>query len=104
MTAWDGAERRRCNPQLNDIEIALTEIRLEVKNNHKAMRDVEKQVMIMLSNHEHMLRGNGKDGLETDVDRLKIEAANRKENFKLAWGAIVVCLIQTGWNMVSFLI
>jgi hypothetical protein len=105
---WDGRERRHSSPpnqQLLGIELSIQELKIQSENNHKAMRETESRVMEMLENHHQVLYGkNGHNGHGVRIDRLEVAEQNRKENFKLAWGAIVVCLIQATWNMISFLI
>ena len=110
MDNWDGNERRRSvngeyseiMKRLGDIEIQAAKIEQIVTSSHKAFRESEQRLSELLEKHNHIIHGNGKEGLITRIGLLEQTEKNRAWNIRILWTATIGGIINAVFDLVKW--
>ena len=79
----------QADDRLRAVEISVSTLVAKFESHGTLQSELIEKLATVLEKHDHVLNGNGSDGLKVKVDRLMDREENRRWHFRAIWGAIL---------------
>lgn len=101
-SGWDGIENRKNNQEvLKKIELQLARLVSHIESEQEKNEYYRADIKRVVERHEHTLFGNGREGLNTRVDRLEQDKKRKESHSLVLYSTAAGLILKTIWDFIT---